>query len=206
MNKMNSKWLMMFGLLALGLTISACIPGQQANNTNQNNGTTMADESNDDAAMLKDQEAVEAENSDGTMMEDKKADSVMKDDEVSYSGTVLAGTKSLVLDFNQQDYNQALAANKTILLYFYANWCPTCAAEVPKMYSAFNQLDSDQIVAFRVNYKDNETDSDEAALAQQFGVAYQHTKVAIKNGQRVLKAPDSWDQEKYISEVNKLLN
>ena len=70
---------MMFGLLALGLTISACIPGQQANNTNQNNGTTMADESNDDAAMLKDQEAVEAENSDGTMMEDDENDLMIKE-------------------------------------------------------------------------------------------------------------------------------
>lgn len=73
------------------------------------------------------------------------------------------------------------------------------------MQSAFNQLATDRVIGFRVNYNDNETDAAENSLASEFGVAYQHTKVAIKNGQRVLKSPESWDQARYLTEINKLL-
>jgi hypothetical protein len=54
-----------------------------------------------------------------------------------------------------------------------------------------------------VNFKDDQTDVDEKALAMEFGVAYQHTKVFVKNGVKVLKAPDSWDSARYTSEIAK---
>jgi len=36
-------------------------------------------------------------------------------------------------------------------------------------------------------------------------VGYQHTKVFLKNGKRILKAPDSWDKDRYMFEINKAL-
>ena len=65
-----------------------------------------------------------------------------------YSGKVLAGNKSFLLDFNKADYEKALVSGKLIVIYFYANWCPICKNEVPKLYSAFNELDSDKVMGF----------------------------------------------------------
>ena len=121
-----------------------------------------------------------------------------------YSGQIIAGTLAPLIDFNKKDYETALKTNKLIVLYFYANWCPICKEEtVNSLYPAFNELTNENVIGFRVNYKDNQTDSDETALAKQFGVGYQHTKVFVKNGERVLKAPDSWNKTRYLTEINK---
>lgn len=119
----------------------------------------------------------------------------------TYSGEVLAGTSSPLLAFNQADYEKALAEGKLVTLYFYANWCPICRAEFPLMQSAFNQLNSSQVVGFRVNYNDNETDANEVALARQFGVAYQHTKVFVRGGEQILKSPEEWSTQRYTQEI-----
>lgn len=120
---------------------------------------------------------------------------------VTYSGAVLAGSSSPLLDFNQADFDAALRSNKLVVLYFYANWCPICREEFPKMQGAFNELTGDNVVGFRVNFNDNETDDDEVALARKHGIAYQHTKVILKNGQQVLKSPETWEQSRYLTEI-----
>lgn len=141
-----------------------------------------------------------------------KDDAMMKDSEkmmeggmMKYEGEVLAGKSAKLYDFKKSDYDAALKSGNLVVLYFYANWCPICKAEVPMLYSAFNELSSDKVVGFRVNYNDNETDSDEVALAREFGVAYQHTKVFLKNGARVLKSPETWTKERYLDEISKAL-
>ena len=152
---------------------------------------------------------------DGAMMEQSPSmtpDSMMKDDvmmndgtmmELKFSGQVLAGTSSPLLDFNKVDYDKAVASGKLVAIYFYANWCPICKAEFPKMQEAFNKISDDKVVGFRVNYNDDQTDDDERELAREFGVAYQHTKVFVKNSQRILKAPESWNSaDVYISMIN----
>jgi len=150
------------------------------------------------------------------MMEDGHSGDAMMEEEgammeggatgsVSFKGEVLAGSTSPLLDFNESDYKKALASDKLVTLYFYANWCPSCRIEFPKMQSAFNKLSGDNVIGFRVNYNDNQTDSAEKGLAKEFGVAYQHTKVFVKNGERILKSPETWDEARYTSEINKFL-
>lgn len=123
---------------------------------------------------------------------------------MKYSGDVLAGISAPLLDFKKMDYDAALKTNKLVALYFYANWCPICKEEVMNsLYPAFNELMNDKTIGFRVNYNDNQTDADEKTLAKQFGVAYQHTKVFIKNGQRILKSPEGWNKDRYLIEISK---
>ncbi len=112
---------------------------------------------------------------------------------------------AMLLDFNKADYDKALVSDKLIVLYFYANWCPICREEFPIMQNVFNELNTDKVIGFRVNYNDNQTDNDEINLARQFGVAYQHTKVFIKDNQRILKSPEGWDANRYNTEINKAL-
>ncbi len=122
-----------------------------------------------------------------------------------YKGKVLAGTEATeYLDFKKEDYDKALKEKKKILLYFYANWCPICRLEQPLTFAAFNEINDSGLIGFRVNYRDSETDADEEALAKEFGISYQHTKVILKDGHRVLKAPDSWDKQRYLDELAKI--
>ena len=118
---------------------------------------------------------------------------------------MLAGTSAPLLDFTKADYDSAIKTNKLVVLYFYANWCPICKKEFPIMQEAFNELETDAVVGFRVNYNDDQTDDTEKNLAREFGVAYQHTKVFVKNGTRILKSPESWDDKRYDIEINKAL-
>jgi thiol-disulfide isomerase/thioredoxin len=108
-------------------------------------------------------------------------------------------------DFSQSEYEAAVAEGKFVVLFFYANWCPYCKMELPEAVQAFASLKNDQVVGFIVNYKDNETENAELAIAKKFGVAYQHTKVFIKNGESVGKFTSSWDAPKYYSEISNYL-
>lgn len=135
-------------------------------------------------------------------------DTMMEGDTIkaSYTGSVLAGEASPLLDFTKSDYDKAVASDKLVVLYFYANWCPICKAEVANsLYPAFDSLTNSDVVGFRVSYNDSDTDKDEKALAREFGVAYQHTKVFLKDGKRVLKSPEGWDENRYLSEIKKVL-
>jgi thiol-disulfide isomerase/thioredoxin len=69
-------------------------------------------------------------------------------------------------------------ANKSRVLFFYANWCPTC---IPADVNFKENASSipEEVLLIRVNYNDNETTQDEKDLAKEFGVTYQHTFVQI---------------------------
>lgn len=121
-----------------------------------------------------------------------------------FQGKIIAGTSAPFIEFNRVDYEAAKKAGKVIVLDFYANWCPICRAESPDIQAGFNSLTTDNVVGFRVNYKDDETDVDETALAKQFGINYQHTKVIVKDRKQVLKTSEIWNKETLIKEVTKV--
>lgn len=122
-----------------------------------------------------------------------------------YSGNVLAGNASPFLEFNKSDYEKALSSEKIILLNFYANWCPICKVEEPIIKEGFDSLTEDKIIGFRVNFNDTDTDNDEKQLAKEFNIPYQHTKIFIKNGQEISRSVDQWDKNKFIEEIEKII-
>ncbi len=124
----------------------------------------------------------------------------------TYKGKVLAGKNSKYIEFNLEDYKKAKSEGKIIFLDFYANWCPICRAEFLEILSGFNELSSDDVVGFRVNFNDSETDEAEKALAKEFKIPYQHTKVILVDGKVVLKDGDSWDKETFLNEIGKITN
>ena len=89
-------------------------------------------------------------------------------------------------EFDKATYDDALKEGKYVFLDFYANWCPICKAEEPEIKAAFNELSTGNVVGFRVNYNDDQTDENEKALAKKLGVAYQHTKIVVAPDEKVV--------------------
>ena len=67
-----------------------------------------------------------------------------------------------------------------------------------------NELNKENIVGFRVNYNDNETDEYEKQLAKDFGITYQHSRVIIKNGVVILTDNTSWNKDRFLKELSDL--
>lgn len=89
-------------------------------------------------------------------------------------------------EFDKESYEAALSEGKYVFLDFYANWCPICKAEEPAIKAAFNELEAENVVGFRVNYNDDQTDNNEKALAKRFGITYQHTKIVAAPDEKVV--------------------
>jgi len=117
---------------------------------------------------------------------------------------VLGGKKSYLYSFSQPFYDQALASDKVVVLYFYANWCPICRGEEPLIIDGFNELDRDDIVGLRVNFNDSETDAFEKELAKKYGVTYQHTKIFLKDGREIGRSGVPWNKDDFLSEIERL--
>ncbi|MBI2611729.1 thioredoxin family protein [Candidatus Gottesmanbacteria bacterium] len=120
-----------------------------------------------------------------------------------YQGNVIAGKTSPYLEFNKNDYDKAINEGKFIVLNFYANWCPICRPEQKEWQSAFNEITDLNVIGFRVNYNDSDTDEDEKKLAKEFDITYQHTKVILKNGKEIFKVTEQWDKDQILSQVDK---
>lgn len=93
--------------------------------------------------------------------------------------------------FTKDAYEQAKADGRPILLYFYANWCPLCADQEPQVAELFRSpaMADWGVAAFRVNYNDSDSDSDERDLAAELGVNYQHTFFTFdRSGKQVWRA------------------
>lgn len=88
---------------------------------------------------------------------------------------------SAYVPFTQAAYDAAKASGQPTMLYFYATWCPICARQEPIIVDLFQggEIADYGITALRVNFNDPDTDAAERALAEQFGISYQHTFVLL---------------------------
>lgn len=128
--------------------------------------------------------------------ENTKKDNPPVDSQPTDSSTQLINFNGEKLAYNyhvydSEDYAAALNAKRPIFLFFYANWCPTCAEQEPMIISIMNSFENNpelkNFVAFRVNYNDNETDAAEKDLGVEFGVFYQHTMFTLDKDGSITK-------------------
>lgn len=73
------------------------------------------------------------------------------------------------------------AKGKRRVLYFYANWCPTCKVANEDFIKNSERI-PDDVVIVKINYIDSDTEQAERDLAQKYGVTYQHTFIQIDDG------------------------
>jgi len=84
------------------------------------------------------------------------------------------------IDYSAEAFQKARNDGKVVMLYFTANWCPTCNAQEPVNVEAFKQIENESdIVVFKIHILDSETTDETEELADEFGVRLQHSYVLI---------------------------
>lgn len=157
-------------LLVAGAGAFALLSG-----TSQESSELMADSMAPKGMMMQaDEEKSDAMMAETSMM--KKDDEAMAMDAMEGETAMMAQHDAQYIPFEagMLEQNQ----DKRRLLYFYANWCPTCQPVDRDFQSKTSELPID-VVVYRVNYNDTDTDSAEDQLAETYGVTYQHTFVLI---------------------------
>ncbi len=91
--------------------------------------------------------------------------------------------------------------DKRRILFFYANWCPTCKAAEQDIQANMHQLPTD-VVVIRVNYNDTDTDDSEKELARNYAITYQHTFVYIDAQNNAIKTWNGGQIKEIIANIN----
>ncbi|HEY9130951.1 MAG TPA: thioredoxin family protein [Dyella sp.] len=84
--------------------------------------------------------------------------------------------------FNQQQFDQALAAGKPAVVYFHADWCPTCRAQQPIVSRLAKEQQFQPVTVFVADF------DKESALKKSLRVAQQSTFVVFKQGHEVTRS------------------
>ncbi|OGM28937.1 hypothetical protein A2801_01055 [Candidatus Woesebacteria bacterium RIFCSPHIGHO2_01_FULL_41_10] len=102
------------------------------------------------------------------------------------------------IQFNSETYEEI--KNQNHILFFYANWCPTCRPADEQFRKRIRELAHEYTIV-RVNYNDTDTDVDEKNLANEHGITYQHTFVLLENGKEV-KRWNGGEMDELLSQIN----
>lgn len=107
--------------------------------------------------------------------------------------------KDAYLEFNQSLFEENKLKRR--VLFFYASWCTTCRPVNAEFLKETNKI-PDDVVVFRVNYRDSDTDEIEKSLAEKYNITYQHTFVQINQQGDVIKKWNGGNLADLIKNVN----
>ncbi len=117
---------------------------------------------------------------------------------------LIGGGVSRYYNWDKTMFDKSVAEGKTIYLEFSADWCPACQSQEPQLIAGFAELNDPNVIGFKIHYKDDQTTPEHADLTKQYQIAYQHSKVVLKDGKVVLKSPEAWTKDKFLAEMRKL--
>lgn len=80
------------------------------------------------------------------------------------------------IEYSDSAFEQAKDKNR--VLFFYASWCPTCRPADADFAENMSQI-PENVMVFRVNYNDPDTDDSEKRMSERHGITYQHTFVQV---------------------------
>lgn len=81
--------------------------------------------------------------------------------------------------YTKQQYDEALAAGKTVLVDFHASWCPTCRKQEAVLMELLKDASYNNVVALKADY------DKEKELKKSLNVSKQSTLVVFKAGREV---------------------
>ncbi len=95
---------------------------------------------------------------------------------------ISGATLAAVVPFDQAQYEQARAAGKPVVVYFHADWCPTCRAQQPIVDKLSKEAGFTPVTIFEADF-DTQTDLEKALKVTQ-----QSTFVVFKQGHEVTRS------------------
>lgn len=116
---------------------------------------------------------------------------------VNYSGVVLAGKGSPLLEFNQPDFDKANAAGKLIVLFLTSKTCGAqCEKEIAFMKEVFNEIPNKDVVGFIADFDANKD------FAKSYNLFAPDSKALIRDGVALIRSPLSWGKGDYLGNID----
>ena len=104
----------------------------------------------------------------------------------------------MIKELTQENFSEAINAQKPILVDFWASWCGPCRMLSPVIDSLSEEYDA-QIDVGKVNV------DEQGALAAQFGIASIPTVILFKDGKETKRLIGVHDADDYRDEIDALL-
>ncbi len=86
--------------------------------------------------------------------------------------------------FDQALFDKAVAQGRPTIVYFHADWCPTCRAQQPIVDRLAAAPEMKDVTVFVADY------DKEVALKKALRVTHQSTFVVFKGGHEVIRSTD----------------
>lgn len=104
----------------------------------------------------------------------------------------------MIKELTQQNFTEAIKAQKPILVDFWASWCGPCRMLSPVIDSLSEEY-SMQIDVGKINV------DEQGALAAQFGIVSIPTVILFKDGKEAKRIIGVHDADDYRDEIDKML-
>lgn len=106
--------------------------------------------------------------------------------------------KSTYEIYSSEKFAAARAANRPVILYYWAVWCPICKIEEPRLRRLIEQSPLG-IKGFRVDY-DNDLD-----VVRQYNIFIQHTAIYLNaDGEEVARTIGTQTDEQIRTNIKKI--
>ncbi|MCR4264293.1 MAG: hypothetical protein NUV98_06270 [Candidatus Roizmanbacteria bacterium] len=123
------------------------------------------------------------------------------------SGQIISGeTTAPYRMFDSHRYEQALADEQVLVLYFCSAEDPICQVESPDIAEGFDKLTVSNVVGFQIDYNQETMSEYEKNLVETFDIDTQHTKLVLVDGEEALRSSEAWTTPRFVEAIGKVVN